>query len=60
MPCGAGDLSDGTVHGLEKLLAVRRLDQPGGAGAVDQPLCLFGSEPKGRGDIVGAEFGAQR
>ena len=57
---GADDLGEALVQRPQKGLAVRWRDEAGGPGVVDQTRALGAVDAEGRGDVVGAEFGAQR
>ena len=49
-----------TMHRTQERVAVRRLDQAAGAGAVDKGLRVLRADPQRRRDVVGPELRAQR
>ena len=55
MICG-----DAEVYRAQKSVAVGRLDQPAGTGAVDKRVRLVGADTQRRSDVVGTEVRAQR
>ena len=57
---GADDPGDAEVHRSQELVAVRRLDQAAGAGAVDKYLRVFRADSQCPRHVVGPELRAQR
>ena len=57
---GADDPGDATMHRAQEGVAVRRLDQSAGAGAVDKGLRVLGTDAQRHRDVVGPEFRTER